>query len=156
MTAWIALTPSNVSNGCMGVVPGTHIGELLPQVETYAEKNVLSRGQEIAVDVDMGRAVMMQLAAGEFSLHHVGIVHGSGPNTSDEPRIGLAVRYISPDVVQRGRERDMVTLARGADVYGHFDIVEPPERDYEFGESAVHAESLARKRRNLMPAEATN
>jgi hypothetical protein len=102
----------------------------------------------------MGRAVMMELAAGEFSLHHVGIVHGSGPNTSDEPRIGLAVRYISPDVVQQGRERDMVILARGTDVHGHFDIVEPPDRDYEFGESAVHAESLARKRRNLMPAGA--
>ena len=52
-TAWIAMVPSTRENGCMRVVPGTHRG-LLPQRETYAEANMLSRGQEIAVEVDEG------------------------------------------------------------------------------------------------------
>ena len=151
VTAWIALSESRLANGCMCVIPGTHRGDLLPQRDTYADANMLSRGQEIAVDVDTERSVALELEAGEFSLHHIGIVHGSGPNESDAPRIGLAVRYISPDVVQQGRERDMVMLVRGHDRYGHFDIVPPPERDLAYGTSAVHAESLARKRRNLMP-----
>lgn len=150
-TAWIALTESTPANGCMRVVPGTHLGALLPQRETYAERNMLSRGQEIEVTVDESQAVALELKPGEFSLHHVGIVHGSGPNDSNAPRIGIAVRYISPDVVQQGRERDMVMLVRGRDDHGHFDIVEPPEHDIPYGESAAHAESLARKRRNLLP-----
>jgi chlorinating enzyme len=150
-TAWIALTESTPANGCMRVIPGTHLGALLPQRETYAERNMLSRGQEIAVTVDESQAVALELMPGEFSLHHVGIVHGSGPNDSCAPRIGIAVRYISPDVVQQGRERDMVMLVRGRDGHGHFDIVEPPQHDIAYGKSAVHAESLARKRRNLLP-----
>ena len=150
-TAWIALTESTLANGCMRVIPGTHQGALLPQRETYAQTNMLSRGQEIAVTVDESQAVPLELRPGEFSLHHVGIVHGSGPNDSNAPRIGIAVRYISPDVVQQGRERDLVLLVRGRDHYGHFDIVKAPEREIAYGESAVQVESLARKRRNLLP-----
>ena len=152
VTAWIALSDSRLSNGCMCVIPGTHRGDLLPQRETYAAANMLSRGQEIAVEVDIERSVALELEAGQFSLHDIGIVHGSGPNESDAPRIGLAVRYISSDVVQQGRERDMVMLVRGTDRYAHFDIVPPPTRDHAYGTSSAHAESLARKRRNLMPA----
>jgi ectoine hydroxylase-related dioxygenase (phytanoyl-CoA dioxygenase family) len=147
-TAWIALTPSTTANGCVRVIPGTHRGELLPQRETYAEANMLSRGQEIAVAVDEAQAVDFVLRPGEFSLHHVGIVHGSGRNESDAARIGLAARYVSPDVVQQGTDRDMAILVRGRDAYGHFDLVEPPECDLAHGESALHAESLARKVRN--------
>ena len=69
-------------------------------------------------------------------------------------RIGLAVRYISPDVVQQGRSRDMVLLARGRDDYGYFAIVAPPLQDLPFGESTVHSESLARRTRNVLPAGA--
>jgi non-heme Fe2+,alpha-ketoglutarate-dependent halogenase len=152
-TAWIALTASTKKNGCLRVVPGTHCGELLPQRETYAETNMLSRGQEIAVEVDEAQAVDLELQPGEFSLHHVGIVHGSRANSSDRPRFGIAVRYISPDVVQQHSERDMVLLARGADRYGHFDIVEPPDREYAFGESPVHAEAVARRKRNVLPEQ---
>lgn len=150
-TAWIALTEATPENGCLRVIPGTHAGPLFAQHETFAAANMLSRGQEIAVSIDETEAVDLALAPGEFSLHHVGLVHGSGPNRSAGPRIGLAVRYISPDVLQRGRARDMVILLSGEDRYGHFDVVAPPERDVPHGESALHAESLARKRRNIMP-----
>ena len=148
-TAWIALSETTPENGCLRVVPGTHRGELLPQRETYAEANMLSRGQEIAVEVDEAAAVDLTLRPGEFSLHHVGIVHGSGPNRSDGPRIGVAVRYLSPDVVQREGVRDFAMLVRGQDVHGRFDLVEPPDRDVVFGESALHTEAMARKTRNL-------
>jgi len=147
-TAWIALTPSFRENGCLRVIPGTHSGELLPQRETFAPSNMLSRGQEIAVDVDETRAVDLELKPGEFSLHHIGIVHGSGANRADVARIGLAVRYIAPNVRQLGAEPDLVMLARGRDGFGHFEIVDPPVGDSAFGESNWQRESLARKIRN--------
>ena len=148
-TAWIALSVSNTANGCLRVIPGTHRGELLPQRETYGANNMLSRGQEIAVTVDETQAVDLELRPGQFSLHHVGIVHGSGPNESDGPRIGLAVRYISPDVIQQGAQRDLAILGRGRDRYGHFDLVAPPDHDFAYGECATHRESIARKKSNV-------
>jgi hypothetical protein len=147
-TAWIALSNSSKDNGCLRVVPGTHSGDLLPQRETYAPSNMLSRGQEIAVDFDEARAVDLVLKPGEFSLHHIGIVHGSGANASNQARIGLAIRYIAPDVVQQGKEPDVVLLVRGTDAYGHFEIAEQPDRDWGFGECPAQAEALARKIRN--------
>ncbi len=150
-TAWIALSESTPENGCLRVVPGTHRNPLLPQRETYARDNVLSRGQEIAVEVDEAQAVDIVLRPGDMSLHHVGIVHGSRVNVSEKPRIGLAVRYITPDVVQDGSERELVFLVRGKDEFGHFDLAEPPEVDGNCGESAIQAEALRRKARNILP-----
>ena len=128
-TAWIALSHSIPENGCMRVIPGTHRGELQPQTETYAPENALSRGQEIAVEVDESQAVDLKLRPGEMSFHHIGIVHGSNVNTSDQPRIGIAVRYITPDVVQDGPERPLAMLVRGKDDYGNFELIDPPQTD---------------------------
>jgi hypothetical protein len=153
-TAWIALSASNRENGCMRVVPGTHNSPLLPQRDTYAANNMLSRGQEIAVEVDENKAVDLVLRPGEMSLHHIGIVHGSGPNSSDGPRIGLAVRYITPEVRQSGQARDFAVLVRGRDDHGNFDLVEPPERDDNPEESTLLAEAQRRKSANIMPDQA--
>jgi ectoine hydroxylase-related dioxygenase (phytanoyl-CoA dioxygenase family) len=147
-TAWVALSTSICANGCLRVISGTHRGRVRPHAETYAAANMLSRGQEISVDPDESGKVDIELRPGEFSLHHVGIVHGSGPNDSDDARIGLAIRYISPDVIQQGGQRDLVMQLRGTDAFGHFDIVDRPERDVPRRESAVHAESIRRKAEN--------
>ena len=151
-TAWIAVSESRPENGCMRVIPGSHQGPLLPQVETYARDNALSRGQEIAIKVDESRAVDLVLQPGEMSLHHIGIVHGSNPNTSEKPRIGLAVRFITPEVVQDGAERQIAVLGRGRDDFGHFDLVDPPQDDVILpGDTELHDEALRRQRINIMP-----
>ena len=150
-TAWIALSASTPENGCLCVLPESHRPPLLPQRETYAPDNMLSRGQKIAVAVDEAQAVDLPLRPGEFSLHHIGVVHGSGPNRSAVDRIGLAVRYISPDVVQSGSERELVLLVRGQDEYGNFELADPPQEDMAYGESRVHHEAMRRKVSNLMP-----
>jgi non-heme Fe2+,alpha-ketoglutarate-dependent halogenase len=124
-TAWIALSPSTKESGCMEVMPGTQKTQL-PQRETYALDNALSRGQEIAVDVDESKSVPLTLTPGEMSLHHIGIAHGSKANGTNYARIGIAVRYIAPEVVQQGSERQLVQLVRGKDEHGNFEIVAPP------------------------------
>src|ERR1700678_3578163 len=147
-TAWIALSPSTLENGCMQVMPGTQKMQL-PQRETYAVDNALSRGQEIALDVDESKAVAMMLDAGQMSLHHIGIAHGSKANRSDQPRIGIAVRYIAPEVVQKGAERQIVQLVRGKDEYGNFEIVAPPSDTVSGAE--IRKEADRRITRNVMP-----
>jgi non-heme Fe2+,alpha-ketoglutarate-dependent halogenase len=147
-TAWIALSPSTLENGCMQVMPGTQKMQL-PQRETYALDNALSRGQEIALEVDESKAVAMTLHAGEMSLHHIGIAHGSQANSSDQPRIGIAVRYIAPEVVQKGAERQMVQLVRGRDGYGNFEVVAPPADAISAAE--IRKEADRRITKNVMP-----
>ena len=152
-TAWIALSPSTVESGCMQVMPGTQKTQL-PQRETYALDNALSRGQEIALEVDESKAVALCLAAGEMSLHHIGIAHGSKANSADYPRIGIAVRYIAPEVIQKGTERQIVQLVRGKDEYGNFEIVDPPGEDASAQE--IRKEAERKMLRNVYPSPKPN
>ena len=131
VTAWIALSPATEQSGCMKVVPGTHAMELQAHNDTLDKDNLLTRGQEIAVDVDENEAVFMPLQPGEISLHHVRLVHGSAPNQSDDRRIGVAVRYIAPHVKQKEADKDSAWLVRGEDKYGYFVHETPPETDMD-------------------------
>jgi len=94
VTAWVAFTDSNAANGAMRVIPGSHRLDQVPHRDTFAADNLLSRGQEIMVEVDERQAAMLELTAGEMSLHHVRLIHGSDPNPSADRRIGFAIRYI--------------------------------------------------------------
>lgn len=144
VTAWVALSHSNDASGCMKVIPGTHGQSHIPHVDTYHEDNLLTRGQEIAVDVDEGQAVDIPLRPGEISLHHIKLVHGSAPNRSDDRRIGLAIRYI-PTHVRQTRRRDSAMLVRGTDRLGHFDLEPRPRRDLDDAAVAAHADAVQRK-----------
>jgi hypothetical protein len=142
-TAWIALTDSTARNGCMRVVAGSHARPIMPHRETYARDNLLSRGQEIQVDVKEEDATDVVLRAGEMSLHHVNIIHGSNPNRSDGPRVGFAIRFTTPATRQAG-ERQPAVLARGRDNYHHFELLDgPPSGTIEDG-VAAQAESARR------------
>jgi non-haem Fe2+, alpha-ketoglutarate-dependent halogenase len=112
----------------MRVMPASH-KHLHPHTESHSPDNALSRGQEIAVAVDEKHAVDIVLKPGQMSLHDVAIVHGSNANTSDKPRIGLAVRYMPPEVVQDGNVRQLALLVRGKDDFGHVDLLEAPQGD---------------------------
>jgi ectoine hydroxylase-related dioxygenase (phytanoyl-CoA dioxygenase family) len=147
-TAWIALSPSTLESGCMQVMPGTQTMQFA-QRETYAVDNALSRGQEIALEVDESKAVALCLAPGEMSLHHIGIAHGSKPNHADYARVGIAIRYIAPEVVQQGSERQIVQLVRGKDEYGNFEIVAPPED--AAGAAEIRKEADRRVLENVYP-----
>jgi len=90
VTAWVAFSDSTAANGAMQVIPRTHTLDQVPHRDTFAADNLLSRGQEILVEVDEHQAVVLELAAGEMSLHHVRLIHGSDPNPSEQRRIGFA------------------------------------------------------------------
>lgn len=144
VTAWVALSHSNDVSGCMKVVPGTHRESHIPHVDTFHENNLLTRGQEIAVEVDESQAVSLPLRPGEFSLHHIKLVHGSAPNRSDDRRIGLAIRYI-PAHVRQTKHRDSAMLVRGVDRFGHFDLEPRPGGDLDEAALAAHADAVQRK-----------
>lgn len=144
ITAWVALTPSVPENGCMQVVPGTHLKQV-EHVDTFAESNLLSRGQEIRVEVRPEDTVPVVLKPGQMSLHHVLIFHGSEPNQADYRRVGFAIRYIPTHVRQLNAPRESATLVRGVDRYNYFDHELPPESDMHPDAVARHAAVIDRQ-----------
>ncbi len=148
VTAWIALTRSDEASGAMSVIPGSHRMDQIPHRDTFDERNLLTRGQEVAVDVDASKAVRLDLEPGEMSLHHVRIVHGSPPNRSADRRIGLAIRYI-PTSVRQLHGEDSATLVRGTDTYRSFAHEPVPGADMEPDMVALHAAIAERNARIL-------
>lgn len=148
VTAWIAFTPANTGNGAMQVIPGSHKLDQIPHRDTFAKHNLLTRGQEVAVEVDQSKAVTLTLEPGEMSLHHVRLVHGSPPNPSNDRRVGFAVRYIPTSVSQIAGE-DSATLVRGEDRYGHFELEPRPTRDLDPAFLDLHKKIAERNARIL-------
>jgi len=139
VTAWVAFTDSTAANGAMRVIPESHLLDQIQHRDTFAAGNLLSRGQEIMVAVDERQAVMLELAAGEMSLHHVRLIHGSDPNPSDDRRIGFAIRYIPTHVRQVAGSHDSATLVRGVDAHHHFEAEQRPDADMSPDALAYHA-----------------
>jgi len=148
LTAWVAFTDATVENGAMRMVPGSH-DEQLAHRDTFAPNNLLSRGQEIAVEVDEARGVDILLRAGEMSLHHVRMVHGSPANRSDDRRVGFAIRYVPTYVKQIAGERDSAMLVRGIDEHHHFAPEYPPASDLAPEARAHHATVVAQSAKIL-------
>jgi hypothetical protein len=121
VTIWLALeNPSTRENGCMRVVPGTHLlfgsSEYVP-----ADRSTKTFHAELA-RVDEGKAVDFELQRGEFSMHDGRIVHGAKANTSSIRRTGYAMRYFATSV--RMYDNDInegwsIWLARGKDLAGN-------------------------------------
>ena len=96
VTAWVALSRASRISGCMRFIAGTHRLKIQQHADSFADINILSRGQVLAVDVDEQDAVNAELEAGQMSLHHGHLFHASHANKSSDRRIGLAIRYITP------------------------------------------------------------
>lgn len=144
ITAWVAFSDAPVESGAMKFWPGSHKSEQFAHRDTFHENNLLSRGQEIAVDVPEDEGVFVPLSAGEFSLHHVKLVHGSEPNRSDDRRIGLAIRYI-PTHVRQLKTDDSAMLVRGTDAFGNFASETEPAHDLDEAALAAHADAVNRQ-----------
>lgn len=145
VTAWIALSPATRESGCMRFVPGSHL-ETVAHVDTFADDNLLTRGQEIAVEVDEEDAVAVELAPGEMSLHHGRLFHASDPNRSADRRIGLAIRYVPTRMKQMAGASMCATLARGEDQFGNFSLVDSGSGLLTAADMARHREVCERRR----------
>ena len=135
--------------------PKSHLSGQQPHIEEPRRdtNNMLSRGQRVDdALVQAYQPFVAELTAGEASLHHFHLVHKSGPNRGNTPRVGLAMRYIAADVRQTGRVREFVTLVRGAMQHDGFDL-EPELPLHATAEQCVeglaaHAVAMARETQN--------
>ncbi len=127
VTAWVAFTASNRENGCVRVMPGSHLGVDYTHDETHEPDNLLIRGQTIR-GLDETKAANLELNPGQFSLHQERTVHGSLANQSTTRRIGYALFFI-PTHVRSTLGRRTALLVRGRDDYRFWDPDPVPRFD---------------------------
>jgi len=116
VTAWIAVTDANEKNGCMRMWSGSHKKNLIHHEQKFDENNLLTRGQTIE-DVPLEETDPIVLKAGQMSLHHPTIVHGSGLNKSNDRRIGFVVQSYIGSNVDQVLGKIYVQKARGEDTH---------------------------------------
>ncbi len=121
VTAWIAFDDVDEENGAMCVVPGSHTLGILPHNRLGGEgSSVLDLECDVS-SLDLETTKLVELAAGEISIHSDQLVHGSPPNKSPRRRAGLTVRYsptnVKCDLSVNPHFRSY--LARGVDDFKH-------------------------------------
>ena len=127
VTLWVALDDSDVDNGCMKVLPGSHLLGGVEHVDSHVDPTDVN-GNKIADELISCEAVDVELKAGEASAHSDLLIHGSRPNESDRRRCGVAVSYVPSDVRDIGLGwNKAVVVCRGSDSSGHWKHIPRPE-----------------------------
>ncbi len=120
VTVWLAIDDTDLENGAMQVIPGSHLhGQILFERSAEEENNVLNQSVRTPESYG-GTPVAFELKAGQMSLHADLLLHGSEPNHSTRRRCGFTMRFVSPDVRElKGWRRNSI-IARGSDLSGHW------------------------------------
>jgi phytanoyl-CoA hydroxylase len=87
---WVALVDMTPQNGCLEVVPRSH---LAGQIESTA----VGDGHR-KLEVDPNTLFPVRMRAGDAIAFTRWTVHGSGQNTTDTPRVAYALQYHREDV----------------------------------------------------------
>jgi ectoine hydroxylase-related dioxygenase (phytanoyl-CoA dioxygenase family) len=125
MTAWIALDDADESNGCMSMVPGSHLWgtqiDFLHSLKNFDEMPPRLGEHEL-------RAKLCPVPKGHVHYHHSLAWHGSNANTSGRPRRAIAIHYMTDETcyVATGEHpmKQFVQVADGKMLEGeHFPLV---------------------------------
>ena len=137
VSAWIAITEATLDNGCLQVVRGSHTSTFDHDIDDTRT----SFHQAVPTDaIDPADIRAFELEPGEFVLFSENALHGSGPNRTDHPRIGLSPRVMPPFVQVTGNplyagldrarhapdEPRQMGLLRGHDYTGRHHLVPLP------------------------------
>jgi phytanoyl-CoA hydroxylase len=117
LTIWLAVDASNITNGCLRMIPGSHrIPVHVPSLRVDTPNVLFSSSDDWLVDKLAREAgiVNIELEPGDVSIHHPNILHCSEPNTSSARRCGLDIGYIptSTRITSEGLYLDPI-LVRG-------------------------------------------
>lgn len=95
VTVWLALDSSDPENGCLQVVPKSHVEKRNYEHYKSGEPDLVLNQAVLAEELEALEApVDVILQPGQFSMHESYLVHGSNANTSTRRRAGIAMRYM--------------------------------------------------------------
>lgn len=131
VSAWVALSPVNQFCGGMQMVRGSHLLGALPHETTYDESSMLKRGQQVTTAVDNDDVFDIDLQPGQASIHHTLTLHRSGPNNSNDWRLGVGLNYVSSQVGPLPGYEDSAMPLRGNVETSRFVFTQPPRSDLD-------------------------
>ncbi len=140
-SVWIAVTALNRENGGLSAIPGSHKWPLLPHRDSDDPHSVLTRGQYITAEFDESAAIDVVLRPGEVGIFHHMLVHGSGPNRSDDRRLLFLPTYCPTSATNDG-PRTAATLVRGTDTHGNFAAEAAPDGEMTPAALAEHRRAV--------------
>ncbi len=149
VTAWVALSDATEAAGCMRMVPGVYREGALPHIEDPQPNHLIRRGKGIFGRFNDDDGVLVPVPAGAMSLHHTHTPHCSGPNRSNDRRIGVGVSYIPAHVKPMTEPVNSALLVRGQDRYGYY---HREERLASASESVVARAAHAQAYKHYMAA----
>jgi len=130
VSAWVALDDVDVENGCMSMIPGSHLwGNQIEFIHTLKDFDSMPSeydGHKLEI-------VRCPVKKGEVHYHHALTWHGSHANTSGRPRRAIALHYMTQDTryVAAGNHpmKPFVEVADGELMKGeHFPLVYEREK----------------------------
>ena len=92
----------------------------------FNKGNLLTRGQTVN-NVPIDQITPLILKAGQMSLHHPTVVHGSALNKSNDRRIGFVIQSYIGTNVKQVLGINSVQLARGIDKFNYHKTIERPK-----------------------------
>jgi len=146
VSAWVALSIVNQACGAMRMVRGSHQLGPVSHKKTFDVKSMLKRGQRADVDANNPNVVCIDLAPGQASFHHTLTLHCSGPNESNNWRLGVGLNYAAGEVAPRPGHSDSAMLLRGVSANTGFVLEEPPNADLSPRALANFAEAARRQK----------
>ena len=106
ITAWVALQDTDLTNGGMRTLVGSHRCGLVEEADTFFDQDLDALAHRFAQHVgDRWIDEPCVLKAGQVSFHHPLCFHGSGPNTSDQPRLCVIAHYMPADCAYKSGRR---------------------------------------------------
>lgn len=151
ITVWTAFTESNVANGCMQVIPGSHrtiYYDETKKMEYDASRiNQVTKGdtrrgffgydyRQLQVDPDWrpdeSQAVSMILRPGQFIMFWSTLLHASHPHsgTTSKMRLGFAARYVPTAVRVYPYSTGLDEFGGKADLERYGAVLVSGENDY--------------------------
>ena len=131
VSAWIALSAVDQRSGGMQMAHGSHLLGPLTHEATYDETSMLRRGQRITAPVSESTICAIDLLPGQASFHHTLTLHRSGPNQSDDWRLGVGFNYVSAEVGPLPGYEDSAMPLRGNVENSRFAFTQAPAADLD-------------------------
>jgi phytanoyl-CoA hydroxylase len=109
---WIALDPALKCNGCMELIPGSHLGGAVP----HEHENDFNRCRIVEQHLDRDARIAVEMQPGDALIFHSLLHHFTEPNTSDLRRRAVQFHYHKTGAVWAGVEehRRLFHFADGA------------------------------------------
>lgn len=131
VTIWVTLSGATKEMGCIQFIPGSHKQGQQLHSDITRDGNMLMRGQTIEGTLPT-ETHYAECNPGTFMMFHPHVVHGSGPNTTETPRVAIGFVFAATDVKPIAEFAEESTLmVSGVDSYNYMRHDPAPTGDFE-------------------------